>query len=247
MSAVSPYCQIGYLLPHRYTDIDGYQFYAVAPDGVLFVASQLPLDGYHLDAIRWGQPDFWERVGVLAGKKVDRICLSGTSIAALLGRQAVLGLLTEARERTGLPVDTDLEGCVAALGHLGASKVALATRWPQRLDDALAAYLADAGIEVVALRSRPRELDENRGASFMADHELALELGRAALRDAPDAEALLLPGGLWFAVNAAAQIERELDVPVVVNVTATIWSALRDLDDRPTHGDPRWGRLIGSL
>ena len=34
MSIVSPWYQLGYVIPHLYTDMDAYQFYRVAPDGL---------------------------------------------------------------------------------------------------------------------------------------------------------------------------------------------------------------------
>jgi maleate cis-trans isomerase len=108
--------------------------------------------------------------------------------------------------------------------------------------------LKEAGIEVVSLRALGRNLDQNKVSSPLADHELALELGRAALTAAPEAQALLLPGGLWFAIHAVPILEAEFGKPVLLNITSTTWAALnaapKPLKQKP---DPRWGKVMGSV
>jgi maleate cis-trans isomerase len=75
----------------------------------------------------------------LKKKKVDRIALSGVPVASLLGRKRMLEILDEAQQRSGIPCDTDLEAHIAALKHLGATRIALATRWHEPTNTALIA------------------------------------------------------------------------------------------------------------
>lgn len=248
MSDMSPWYQLGYVIPHLHTDMDGYQFYKSAPDGVMLVTTQMSLKEYSSDSVEENLPAFWAGVDVLAHKQVDRIALSGVPIAATLGRKRTLELLDSVRERTGLPADTDFEAHIAAMRHFGASRIALATRWPEHLQEAVIRYLDEAGIAVLTTESRGRDLAQNKAARPADDHELALELGRAALRAAPSAEALLLPGGLWFAIYAAPMLEKELGVPVLLNITSTLWSALHShKGELPQRPDGRWGKLLASL
>lgn len=248
MTVVSPWFRLGYIVPHLYTDMDAYQFYKVAPDGVMLVTTQLDLTEYSLAAVERELPVLWDRADVLARKGVDLVSLSGVPIASVLGRPRMLALLDELRDRTGRAVDTDIEAHIAVFRHFGIQKIALATRWPPRVTEALIAYLAEAGIEVLSCKSRPRELDENKRADPLADHHLAIELGREAVRAAPAAKALMLPGGLWFAAHAVKELEDEAGVLVTLNITATLWSALQRISQSPQqHGDPSWGRLVGSL
>jgi maleate cis-trans isomerase len=248
VSIVAPWYRLGYVIPHLHADLDAYQFYKVAPDGTMLVTTSLNLGEYSLAAVEAELPTLRDRVDILARQGVDRIALSGVPIASVLGRVRMLELLDEVERHTGRPADTDLEAHIAALRHLGASRLALATRWPEHVVAALTAYLAEAGIEVVAVRSRGRDLARNKTADPLADHELALELGRQVLADAPDAQALMLPGGLWFAIHAAPILEAESGVPVVLNITSTLWAALHArAGDLPHRPDPRWGRLLASL
>ena len=248
MSLVSPWYQLGYVIPHLYTDLDAYQFYRVAPEGMMLVTTGLDLKDYTLAAVERELPVLWERFDLLAKKKVDRISLSGVPVAAALGRTRMREILAEGEARTGLPCDTDLEAHIATLRHFGATRIALATRWPELVNAALTRYLADAGIEVIACHSRARSLAENKQSSAADDHLLALELGGQVLREAPDAQALLMPGGLWFAIHAVPLLEAEHGRPVLLNILSTTWAALRASGNRMHHRpDPRWGRVLASL
>jgi len=248
MSVISPWYQLGYVIPHLYTDLDAYQFYRVVPEGMMLVTTGLNLKEYSLAAVEQELPALWERFDLLAKKKVDRISLSGVPVASALGRTKMLEILAEAQARTGLPCDTDLEAHIATLQHLGATRIALATRWPEPVNAALTRYLAEAGIEVIACLSRGRSLAENKQASAANDHLLALELGGQILRETPDAQALLMPGGLWYGIHAVPLLEAEYGRPVLLNILSTIWAALHAAGNRMLHRpDSRWGKVLASL
>jgi maleate cis-trans isomerase len=228
--------------------MDAYQFYRVAPEGMVLVTTGLDLQDYSLAAVERELPVLWARFELLASKKVDRISLSGVPVASVLGRPRMLEILAEGRARTGLPCDTDLEAHIAALQHLGTSRIALATRWPEAVNAALTRYLAQAGIEVIACRSRGRTLAQNKYSSAADDHLLALELGGQVLRETPNAQALLMPGGLWHAIHAVPLIEAEHGRPVLLNILSTTWAALHAAGKRMQHRpDPRWGRVLASV
>ncbi|HEX9672718.1 MAG TPA: hypothetical protein VGA12_04695 [Burkholderiales bacterium] len=247
MSVIHPWYQLGYVIPHLYTDMDAYQFYRVAPEGMMLVTTGLDLKDYTRAAVEQELPSLWQRFGVLAKKRVDRISLSGVPVASALGRKKMREILAEGRNRTGLACDTDLEAHIAVLQRIGASRIALATRWPETVNAALTRYLAEAGIEVIACRSRARTLEENKQSSAADDHRLALELGGQVLREAPDAQALLMPGGLWHAIHAVPLLEAEYGRPVLLNILSTIWTALHSAGRVPHRPDPRWGRVLASI
>ena len=248
MSVIHPWYQLGYVIPHLYTDMDAYQFYRVAPEGMMLITTGLDLKDYTLAAVEKELPVLWQRFDLLAKKKVDRISLSGVPVASAFGRKKMREILAEGEARTGLPCDTDLEAHIATLQHLGAKRIALATRWPEAVIAALTRYLAEAGIEVIAAVSRSRSLDQNKYSSAADDHLLALELGGEALREAPAAQALLMPGGLWHAIHAVPLLEAEHGRPVLLNILSTTWAALHAAGTRMLRRpDPRWGKVLASL
>jgi maleate cis-trans isomerase len=248
MSIISPWYQLGYVIPHLYTDMDAYQFYRVAPEGMMLITTGINLKDYTLAAVETELPALWQRFDLLASKRVDRLSLSGVPVASALGRKKMREILAEGTSRTGLPCDTDLEAHIATLQHFGATKIALATRWPESVTTALTRYLAEAGIEVIAARARPRSLEQNKHSSAADDHLLALELGREVLREAPNAQALLMPGGLWYAIHAVPMLEAEFGRPVLLNILSTTWAALHAAGKRMLHRpDPHWGKVLASL
>jgi len=98
---------------------------------------------------------------------------------------------------------------------------------------------------VRAVRAEQRNLLQHKSADPEADHHLALRLGRSAMAAAPDAQALMLPGGLWFAIHAAPLLEAEFGVPVLLNITATVWSAMHAVrGSLPTYPGDGAGRLL---
>jgi len=244
---IAPWYQLGYIIPHRQTDLDGYQFYRVAPEGMMLVTTGMDLAEYSLAAVESQLPAFHACVDLLAKKPVDRIALSGVPVASVLGRTRMRALLAEARARSGIVCDTDLEAHIATLQRLGARRIALASRWPDAVNAALIAYLAEAGIEVIACRSHSRDLAQNKAADPLADHALAIALGSEVLDAAPDAQALLMPGGLWFAIHAVPVLEAKYQRPVLLNILSTTACALRAAVDRvQIRPDPRWGRVLAS-
>jgi maleate cis-trans isomerase len=248
MDIISPWFNLGYIIPHRYTDMDAYQFYRVAPEGMMLVTTGLYLQGLSLEAVERELPAFWDAVDLFAKRKVDRIALSGVPVASMLGRKRMRELLAEAQSRSGLPCDTDLEAHVATLKHFGARRIALATRWGEPTNTALTKYLAESEIEVVGIAARGTSFGIARSADPAADHLLALELGRKALSEFPQAQALLMPGGLWHAMHAVPMLEAEFGKPVLLNILSTTRTALVQAGERIVkRPDPRWGKVLQAV
>ena len=81
MSFIAPWYQLGYVIPHMYTDLDAYQFYRTAPEGMMLLTTGLNLKDYTLEAVNTELPVLWDRFALLASKKVDRLSLSGVPVA----------------------------------------------------------------------------------------------------------------------------------------------------------------------
>lgn len=222
-----PWFRLAYITPHPIVDNVAYQFYRIAPDGVMLMLANLEISDYSTKAVEHELPLLWKHVEELAGSGADRIVLTGVPVSAALGRERVQALIAEVKKRTGVTFDTDLETIVAAAKHLGATRVALATRWHEPLNDAVAGYLKLAGIEVVGRQAQGATMAENATLKAADGMRLAIELGRAALSAAPTAQGLILPGGRWLSIHAVAPLEAEFKKPVLLNLNSSLWAALR--------------------
>ena len=222
-----PWFRLAYVAPHPIVDNVAYQFYRIAPDGVMLMVGGLEIDDYTTVAVEHELPLFWRHVEELAESGANRIVLTGVPVSAALGRERVQDLIAEVKKRTGLILDTDLEAIAAAARHLKATRVALATRWHESLNDAVAAYLKLAGVEVLGRKARGATMAENATLKAKDGMQLAIDLGRAALSAAPEAQALILPGGRWLSTHAVGPLEAEFGKPVLLNLNSSLWAALR--------------------
>ena len=244
LDSLEPWCRLGYITPHQFVDNIPYQFYRLTQPGMMLVTANLDLADYTEDAVDHELPLLWRHADLLVKRGVDRIVIGGVPVAAALGRKRMQAILAEGEKRTCVPFSTDMENIISALNYLGVTKLAIGSRWHEGLNDAVATYLKLCGIEVIGRKARGRSLAENEALKTSDGMRLAIELGRSALEDAPDAQALLLPGGLWVTIHTIPLLEAEFGKPVVINVSATIWATLRAAGmSKPV---PSWGRLLAS-
>jgi maleate cis-trans isomerase len=152
-----------------------------------------------------------------------------------LGRARVLALLAEGRQRIDVPVSADIEDAIDGLRAVGAERIAIAAKWEPTLMDDVKRYLTEAGFDVMSLTNDPHTALEVVALTPEAGYQIALALGRRAFAAAPDADALLLAGGAWQNLPACIQLEAEFGRPVITNVTASIWAAMRQFGLEPKH------------
>jgi maleate cis-trans isomerase len=193
----------------------------------MLMLANLEIADYTAAAVEHQLPLFWKHIEELAEAGANRIVLTGVPVSAALGRARVQSMIAEAKKMAGVTLDTDLEAIAAAALHLGAKRVALATRWHDALNDAVAAYLKLAGVEVVGRRAKGATMAENAVLKAKDGMQLAIDLGRAAMAISPDAQALILPGGRWLSTHAVEPLEAEFKKPVLLNLNCSLWAGLR--------------------
>lgn len=227
MKLTEPWFRLAYITPHPIVDNVPYQFYRIAPDGVMLMLASLEIADYTIAAVEHQMPLFWKHVEALAEAGANRVVLTGVPVSAALGRERVHSMIAEAKKMAGVTLDTDLEAIAAAALHLGAKRVALATRWHDVLNDAVAGYLRLAGIEVVGRKAKAATMAENATLKAKDGMQLAVDLGRGVLSSAPEAQALILPGGRWLSTHAVVPLEAEFGKPVLLNLNCSLWAGLR--------------------
>jgi maleate cis-trans isomerase len=174
----------------------------------------------------------------LAALKLDAVALGHTAVSYLTGFAREDALLDRLAALTGTRAITAARAIVAALHHLRASRIALATPYPEAIGAAGRAYWRAAGFDVVA----HRQLDDVTNI-YEETEERAYALGRQA--DTPDADAILISGTGLPTVGVVERLERELRKPVVTSQTATLWQALAMIG--LTKPVPGYGRLLREI
>jgi maleate isomerase len=157
----------------------------------------------------------------LAAVKPDAVVLAHTAVSYLTGFDGEPSLLARLRALAGPRAFTAAAAIHAALRHLGARRLALATPYPESISAAGLAFWQAAGFEIVAHRrmDTPNIYDETE--------DTACALARAAA--SREADTILISGTGLPTIGIVERLEHDLSTPVVTSQTATLWHALRTL------------------
>jgi maleate isomerase len=154
----------------------------------------------------------------------------------------VVELLRRTKERTGVPADAPLEALIAAMKHLDLTKLAVGSRWADRVNDAIVKYLDDGGIKVVGITKRNQWASDAFAMTLEQGLDMAVNVGREAAKIAPEAEAISVPGGAAMSLHVIPALEEEFGKPAFTNMSVEVWNQLvRPGIILPVQG---WGRLL---
>ncbi|MFF3578136.1 maleate cis-trans isomerase family protein [Streptomyces mirabilis] len=196
-------------------------------------------DAHRVDALR----EMGSAVRLSAGVEELRLsgaeavvwaCTSGSFVYGWEGAHEQVRALARA---AGLPASSTSFAFAHAVREVGARRVAIAATYPQDVADLFAAFLREAGVEVVSSRASGIITAAEVGTWGEAE---VLELARAG--DHADADAVLLPDTALHTAAHLSALEKELSKPVLTANQVTVWEALR-LADRKVNA-PTLGTLF---
>ena len=211
------------------------------PSFIVHIYTGLQLRDYTPEGVEDGIARYWNCVNEVMEHKPDRIGLRGFPISSQLGRDRCLRLLEETRQRTGLPAGSDAEALVGAMKHMGVGRAAVASRWADQLNERVVQYLNHAGIEVLTITTIGQWAPQAFSMSLDMGIKLVFQLSRQAMKQAPTAEGLFLPGGTWRSLGCIPILEEDFGIPVMSNNIASIWQLIHEGIAPPVKG---WGRLL---
>ncbi|OSC38807.1 maleate cis-trans isomerase family protein [Mycobacterium decipiens] len=143
-------------------------------------------------------------------------CASGSFVGGLAGEAALVAAMTAAGAAAAITTSGAL---LNALAHLGVKTIATATPYVTDLTARLTAYLAEAGINVIAAA----ELGLT-SMIWAVPYDVTVQLVRDA--DRPDAEAVFVSCTNLATYDVITTLETELGKPVLTANQVTMWSAL---------------------
>lgn len=211
------------------------------PPDVVQLTRGIGISDYTTEGVEEAFTRYWACAEDLVKQGAQSLTLGGVPISSQLGRDRVLRLVEETKRRTGVPGDSTNEAIIAALQRLGVTRLAVASRWADQLNQALVNYFAHAGITVASITTEGQWAKEAFAMNIEQGIVLAVRLGRRAMKEAPDAQALLLPGGTWRSLTAIPILEEDFNVPALTNGIATAWRFISQGIAPPVQG---WGRLL---
>jgi maleate isomerase len=161
-----------------------------------------------------------ESVRLLAMVKPAVIVMAHTATSYTLGKEGEAELVTKVERATGIRFVTAFGSVVAALAHLQAKRVALATPYAREWTLRGKSHLELHGIDVPSWG----HLDDVSNI-YEETPERAYALARRV--DVPEAQAVFLSGVGMPTIDVLARLERDLGKPAISSCSAMVWNALR--------------------
>jgi maleate cis-trans isomerase len=239
-----PKRKLGILSPLAVIDNNAYEFYRLAPPGVMLVLTPVGLEKFTPEDVERVFTPLERLADTLMERGIDLILQSGVPLPILIGVEAHDKMIERLKKRTGKPATSSVVGVTLAAKHLGLKRIACANKWNDAMNENLAAFFARDGVEMIGVAAEVKTPDQFQKMSSAESLDLAYQLGRQALIDFPQADGLYIGGGAWLVQPALERLEQEFGKPVISNQTATIWDMLHRVDYwKPIEGH---GRLLAS-
>lgn len=210
----------GLLIPSSNTMIEQ-EYGRLLPQAVSAHYQRLPMTTLDDAGIREQDAAMEGAAGLLGDARVGVLLLCQTAASFHMGAEWDAAVKRRLSAAAGCPAITAAGTVVAALRTLGVARIGLGTPFPAEMNAASAAYLEARGIEVA--NSAGLGYRDNFGIALMKPAQV-LEL--AARANAPDAEAVLLPGGNMPCLPALAAAEQALGKPVLSTNQCGAWAML---------------------
>lgn len=231
--------RIGHISPGIWTNCQEWD--RILPDGVVTIITCL---GVH-KLVKEDFDDAWNSVDIAAKEiatfGVNVILLGGSPVMSYKGYGADEIAIKRITGLTGIPSAASITAVVKALNTLGVKKLAIATPYRDERNRERVKFLGDSGFEVKSIKGLQIE---RRVVISKLTPDSGYNIARESFLSAKDADAIYLSCSLWPIVQIIDKLEKDFKVPVVTNVQAQIWWALRTLNiNEPISG---YGRLLES-
>lgn len=212
---------IGLLVPETNIVMEP-EFCEMVPEGVNIYTARIAikernLNGsfYHnLEKTADGVPEAAARI---SHANIDITVFGCTSGSFLKGDEWNKEIEKGIGKITKTPVVTSTSAVKNALEALRMRKIAVATPYPNDINELLKYYLSNEGFDVVKLESIPYEDSKSEWAAY----RLAKQLDRA------DIDGILISCTDFRTVNILELLERDIGKPVISSNQATLWVCLR--------------------
>ena len=217
------------ITPSGVHEMNSYEFYLMAPEGVSVTMTSLHA-GY-----RAGVDSF-----VNLEKKTEEIAARGVGSLVQAGTPHVVShgwpyhetIVERIGKITDIPASTDIWSCIDGMQKLGMSRVVLLSPFGDPENEMLAAYVGNAGIEVVAWDSILNHIvgSSGRFSNDMSSLPLATvyRVARDLYRKHSDqANGVWITGAAMPTVGVIEAIETDIGAPVVSSMLAMGWKSIR--------------------
>jgi maleate cis-trans isomerase len=209
--------QLGLIVPSWNTAME-YECWRLAPEGVSIHSSRIAHTNDTDEAFLHMVEIAPEAAQLLAHAKVQAICFGCTG-ASFIRTGIDEGVIKNIEAATKTPTTTTSTAIKEALTHLGIKSVAIASPYPETMNELLAKFLRHYGFTVVSQRGLNVECP-----AFLPP-ETAYQVAREANRQ--EADGIVISCTNFRSVEVIERLEKELGKPVISSNTASMWKLLQ--------------------
>jgi maleate cis-trans isomerase len=156
------------------------------------------------------------------GRTLDAIVWACTSGSFVFGWDGAAAQVDALRTAAGVPASSTSFAFADACARLGVTRVAVGATYPDDVAERFVAFLARAGVQVLALSARGIVTAAEVGTLPPAT---VLEFATAA--DHPQAQAVLLPDTALHTIGLLDALEKRVGKPVLTANQVSVWQGLR--------------------
>ena len=235
-----PTHKIGCLSPLAVVENAAYEFYRLAPPGLMLVLVSVGLSEFSREDVERVFAPLDSYLDMLTERDVDLVMQNGVPLPLLIGIEAHDRMIAHMAKHTGLPATSTVLAVGRTARQLGLKKVALVNKWSDAMNRTLGEFLAREGVAVAGVANKSLAPAEFVKIGTEEQMQLAYALGRRAFLENPDCDGVYIGGGTWLSEPVAGILEKEFGKPVICNQAAMIRDVLHILGDwKPIPGHSR--------
>ncbi|MCZ6451505.1 MAG: hypothetical protein O6918_11685 [Deltaproteobacteria bacterium] len=232
--------RIGYISP-SVIELNGYDFYRIVPKGVGLVGVTCMVDGWKDEAYKQALAQVEACAKELGRRSCDFIIHGGAPLVLTQGKGFELRLIEKVKSISGTPCTTSIMAAMDAFRDLSTSRLAVVDPYPPDLNQTMIKYLKDWGFEVASVVSLETTFTESSVVSIGDIYRAA----KRAVREAGNATGIFIPCANFPVVDVIEEIETDLGLPVISNITSQLYVAFKTIGMREKING--YGRLLRML
>ncbi|MGH7771101.1 MAG: maleate cis-trans isomerase family protein [Candidatus Binatia bacterium] len=232
--------RIGYISP-SVIELNAYDFYRIVPKGVGMIGVACMVGGWKEDAYKQALAQVENCAKELSRRFCDFIIHGGAPLVLSQGKGFEARLIEKLQTITGVPCTTSIVAAMDAFRDLSTPRLAVVDPYPPELNEKMVGYLKEWGFDVASVVSLGTTFTESSVASIGDIYRAA----KKAVKEAGNATGIFIPCANFPVVDVIEDIETDLGLPVISNITSQLYVAFKAIGMREKIEG--YGRLMRIL
>ena len=214
--------RIGYISP-SVIELNAYDFYRIVPKGVGMIGVACMVGGWKEDAYKQALAQVEACAKELSRRFCDFVIHGGAPLVLSQGKGFETSLIEKLQTITGVPCTTSIVAAMDAFRDLSAARLAVVDPNPPDLNEKMVRYLKEWGFDAASVVSLGTTFTESSVASVGDIYRAA----KKSVQEAGRADAIFIPCANFPVVDVIEDIETDLGLPVISNITSQLYAAFK--------------------